>query len=53
MARAKELCMLGDKLSATTAQEYGLISRVYPKETIDEEVQKLAVHFSNAPTFGL
>ena len=53
MARAKELCMLGDKLSATTAQEYGLISRVYPKETIDEEVQKLAVHFSTAPTFGL
>jgi len=53
MARAKELCMLGDKLSAQTAQEYGLISRIYPKETIDEEVQKLAVHFSTAPTYGL
>ena len=53
MARAKELCMLGDKLSAKTAQEYGLISRVYPKETIDEEIQKLAVHFSTAPTYGL
>lgn len=53
MARAKELCMLGDKLSAQTAQEYGLISRIYPKETIDEEVLKLAVHFSTAPTYGL
>ena len=53
MARAKELCMLGDKLSAITAQEYGLISRVYSKDTIDEEVQKLAIHFSTAPTLGL
>jgi len=53
MARAKELCMLGDKLPAQTALEYGLISRVYPIDTIDEEVQKLAVHFSTAPTYGL
>lgn len=53
MARAKELCMLGDKLSAQTAQEYGLISKVYPLDTIDEEVEKLAVHFSTAPTYGL
>ncbi len=45
--------MLGDKLSAKTAQEYGLISKVYSKETIDEEVQKLANHFSTAPTYGL
>ncbi len=53
MARAKELCMLGDKLPAKTALEYGLISRVYPLDTIDEEVQNLAVHFSTAPTYGL
>jgi 2-(1,2-epoxy-1,2-dihydrophenyl)acetyl-CoA isomerase len=53
MARAKELCMLGDKLPAQTALEYGLISRVYPVDTIDEEVQKLAIHFSTAPTYGL
>lgn len=53
MARAKELCMLGDKLSAQTAQEYGLISRVYPLDEIDEEVEKLAKHFSTAPTYGL
>lgn len=53
MARAKELCMLGDKLSAQTAQEYGLISKVYSAEQINEEVQKLATHFSTAPTYGL
>ncbi len=53
MARAKELCMLGEKLSAHIAQEYGLISKVYSLDTIDEEVQKLALHFSNAPTYGL
>ncbi len=53
MARAKELSMLGDKLPAQTALEYGMISRVYPINTIDEEVQKLAIHFSKAPTYGL
>ena len=53
MARAKELCMLGDKLSAKTALEYGLIYRVYSKDDIDAEVEKLALHFSKAPTYGL
>ncbi|MDX1808427.1 MAG: enoyl-CoA hydratase [Sulfurospirillaceae bacterium] len=53
MARAKELCMLGDKLSAATALEYGLISKVYPKESIDEEVSKFAIQLSKAPTYGL
>lgn len=53
MARAKELCMLGDKLPAKIALEYGLISRVYSLDTIDEEVGKLAIHFSTAPTYGL
>ncbi len=53
MARAKELCMLGDKLSAQIAQEYGLISKVYPQESIDEEVEKLVKHLSTAPTYGL
>jgi len=53
MARAKQLCMLGDKLSAQTALEYGLISKVYSSNVIDGEVRKLAVHFSTAPTYGL
>lgn len=53
MARAKELCMIGDKLPAQTAKEYGLISRVYSIDEIDTEVQKLAEYFSNAPTYGL
>lgn len=53
MARAKELCMLGNKLSAKTALEYGLISRVYSIDNIDEEVNNLAIHFSTAPTYGL
>jgi len=53
MARAKELCMLGDKLLAQTALEYGLIYKVFSKESIDDEVAKLATHFANAPTYGL
>jgi len=53
MARAKTLCMLGDKLSADIALEYGLIAKVYPKETLDEEVAQFAIQLSKAPTYGL
>ncbi len=53
MARAKELCMLGDKLDAKTACEYGLISKVYGSDEIDDEVEKLAKNLSIAPTYGL
>lgn len=53
LARAKELAMLGERLNAKKAQEYGLIHKALPKDELEEEVQKLAKNFAKAPTYGL
>lgn len=53
MARATALAMLGEKLSATQAQEMGLIYKVYPDESFMAEAEKLAAYLANQPTCGL
>jgi len=52
-ARAMGLAMLGDKLSAEKAAQWGLIWECVPDEQFDARLQELAVHFSTAPTKGL
>jgi 2-(1,2-epoxy-1,2-dihydrophenyl)acetyl-CoA isomerase len=52
-ARAMGLAMLGDKLGADQAQEWGLIWRSLPDEQFKDEVEKLLLHLSRAPTLGL
>ncbi|MCD0505448.1 2-(1,2-epoxy-1,2-dihydrophenyl)acetyl-CoA isomerase PaaG [Bordetella petrii] len=52
-ARAMGLAMLGDKLSARQAQDWGLIWQCVPDGDFDSALEKLAVHFSTAPTRGL
>lgn len=52
-ARAMGLAMLGDKLSADQAQEWGLIWKSIPDEQFNKEVEKLLLHLSEAPTLGL
>ena len=52
-ARAMGLALLGDKLSAEQAAEWGLIWKCYDDEVFDAEVEKLLVHLANAPTLGL
>ena len=52
-ARAMGLAMLGDKLSAQQAQEWGLIWQCVPDEAFDAALDRLARHFSQAPTKGL
>ena len=53
LAKAKELCLLGEKITAQEALRLGLIARVYDKDTAPSEVSKLAKHFASAPTLGL
>jgi 2-(1,2-epoxy-1,2-dihydrophenyl)acetyl-CoA isomerase len=53
MARATGLAMLGEKLSAEKAEEWGLIWRAVPDESLMEETMKMAQHFAIAPTKGL
>jgi 2-(1,2-epoxy-1,2-dihydrophenyl)acetyl-CoA isomerase len=53
MARAMGLAMLGEKLPAEKAEEWGLIWRAVPDEELMIEAMKMATHFAAAPTKGL
>lgn len=52
-ARAMGLAMLGDKLSAEQAADWGLIWKCLDDDKLMAEAERLAVHFSSAPTKGL
>jgi 2-(1,2-epoxy-1,2-dihydrophenyl)acetyl-CoA isomerase len=50
MARATELSMLGERLPAPRALEWGLINRVVADERLQEEVDALAARLAGGPT---
>lgn len=52
-ARALGLAMLGDKLPAQQAAEWGLIWRCVDDANFREEVEALVQHLATAPTLGL
>jgi 2-(1,2-epoxy-1,2-dihydrophenyl)acetyl-CoA isomerase len=52
-ARAMGLALLGDKLSAEQAEAWGLIWKCVDDDQLMAEAERLAVHFSTAPTKGL
>jgi 2-(1,2-epoxy-1,2-dihydrophenyl)acetyl-CoA isomerase len=52
-ARAMGLALLGDKLTAEKAEQWGLIWRAVEDEDLMNEAMALAKHFSTAPTKGL
>ena len=52
-ARAKGLSLLGDKLTATQAAQWGLIWECVEDDAFQERLQALCTHFANAPTKGL
>jgi 2-(1,2-epoxy-1,2-dihydrophenyl)acetyl-CoA isomerase len=52
-ARAMGLAMLGDKLSAEQAESWGLIWKCIDDDKLMAEADRLALHFSTAPTKGL
>jgi len=52
-ARAFGLAMLGDKLSARQAQDWGLIWQCVPDDEFNATLDRLAAHFAAAPTRGL
>ena len=45
--------MLGDKISAEEAERMGMIYKVIPLESFEEEVNKLALKLANMPTKAL
>ncbi|MFC5995017.1 enoyl-CoA hydratase-related protein [Pseudonocardia hispaniensis] len=53
LTRAAELCMLGEKLPATTALDWGLVNRVHPAAELHERAAELASRLASAPTVAL
>lgn len=53
LPRAKGLALLGDKLSAEQAAEWGLIWRAIDDEELMPEARRLAAHLATQPTAGL
>jgi 2-(1,2-epoxy-1,2-dihydrophenyl)acetyl-CoA isomerase len=52
MARATELCMLGERLPAAKALEWGLINQVVPDEQLRENAGALASRLAGGPTLS-
>jgi 2-(1,2-epoxy-1,2-dihydrophenyl)acetyl-CoA isomerase len=52
-ARATGLAMLGEKLTAERAEQWGLIWKCVPDEDLMKEALAMAQHLSTAPTKGL
>lgn len=52
-ARAIELSLLGEKLPAEKALEWGLVNRVLDDAVLMDEVNKLATDLANGPTLAL
>ena len=51
--RAMALCMLGDKVSATEAQQMGMIYKVWAADVFSAEVSKMAETLAQMPTKAL
>jgi len=52
-ARARELSLLGEKLPAKTAMEWGLVNRVYPDDQLMDEALAMAKELAAGPTIAL
>jgi 2-(1,2-epoxy-1,2-dihydrophenyl)acetyl-CoA isomerase len=50
LARATELSMLGERLPARQALEWGLINRVFPDAELQAETAALAAQLADGPT---
>ncbi len=51
--KASALMMTGDKVTATEAERIGMIYKVFPAETFEEETKKIALTMAQMPTKAL
>jgi len=49
LGRAKELLMLGKKISAEEAERIGLVNMVFPPEDFDERIEEFALTLAEGP----
>lgn len=50
LTRASEMALLGDRVDAQTALQWGLVNRVVPAERFDEEIAALLARLAGGPT---
>lgn len=53
LPRATALAMLGDRIHATQAEQWGLIWKVVPGPTLTEVSESIAMHLATQPTRGI
>ena len=51
--KAMELSLLGERLDAKTALQWGLINRVYPDDELTRETMSIAARLASGPTVAL
>ena len=52
-SRAKELIMLGERISADDAERWGLVNHVYPDESFNDAVASFAQKLADGPPIAL
>jgi 2-(1,2-epoxy-1,2-dihydrophenyl)acetyl-CoA isomerase len=53
LARANELCMLGERLPAPTAREWGMVNAIHPADELEAAAFALVRRLAAAPTVAL
>ena len=53
MGRTRQLLMLGEEISGTTAADWGIIHAVHPPDELTSEAQHLVIKLSESPTVAL
>ena len=49
---AKEFLLLGERMPAARAHQFGMVNRIYPREELREEVSKIAHEIASRPRLG-
>jgi enoyl-CoA hydratase len=50
---ARELLLLGRRMPAQRAYQFGMVNEIFPRETLREEVAKIAAEIADRDRFGL
>jgi len=50
LRKAMELALLSDRFDAATAEQYGLVNKVVPLDTLEQETRALAERLASGPT---
>jgi enoyl-CoA hydratase len=50
---AREFLLLGERMPAQRAYQFGMVNRIFPRETLEAEVEKIAVELAKRPRFGM